>query len=120
MATTQRGCSAKKPRTFSRESFLRNPMPPSARAPCAWKDRFARSRPIMLTFPMDAPPFVGCENITTLAHRDAVRRGIHSITDHLAEGAAAADLARGAARTSAPSAGSFRRTGRAHVRQEAP
>ena len=25
-------------------------------------------------------PFVGCENITTLAHRDAVRRGIHSIT----------------------------------------
>src|SRR4051795_13313265 len=26
-------------------------------------------------------PFVGCENITTLAHRDAVRRGIHSITD---------------------------------------
>src|ERR1051325_11255103 len=54
MATTQRGCSAKKPRTFSRESFLRNPTPPSARAPCAWKDRFARSRPIMLTFSMDA------------------------------------------------------------------
>ena len=29
-------------------------------------------------------PFVGCENITTLAHRDAVRRGIHSIIDKLA------------------------------------
>src|SRR3954468_10160153 len=79
MATMQRGCSAKKPRTFSRERFLRKPTPPSARAPCAWKDRFARSRPIMLTFSMDASPFVGCENITTLAHRDAVRRGIHSI-----------------------------------------
>src|SRR4051812_7249604 len=80
IATMQRGCSAKKPRTFSRESFLRNPMPPSTRAPCAWKDRLARSRPMMLTFSMDASPFVGCENITTLAHRDAVRRGIHSIT----------------------------------------
>src|SRR3954451_6390199 len=83
-ATMQRGCSAKKPRTFSRESFLRNPMPPSTRAPCAWKDRLARSRPIMLTFSMDASPFVGCENITTLAHRDAVRRGIHSIIRRLA------------------------------------
>src|SRR4051812_37404943 len=54
MATMQRGCSAKKPRTFSRESFLRKPTPPSAKAPCAWKDRFARSRPIMLTLSMDA------------------------------------------------------------------
>src|SRR4051812_39509444 len=54
MATMQRGCSAKKPRTFSRESVLRKPTPPSARAPCAWKDRFARSRPMMLTLSMDA------------------------------------------------------------------
>src|ERR1041385_6386792 len=54
MATMQRGCSAKKPRTFSRESFLRKPTLPSARAPCAWKDRFARSRPIMLILSMDA------------------------------------------------------------------
>src|SRR3974390_643075 len=54
VATMQRGGSAKKARTFSRESFLRNTTPPSARAPCAWKDRFARSRPMMLTFFMDA------------------------------------------------------------------
>src|SRR3954469_13426642 len=62
MATMQRGCSAKKPRTFSRESFLRNPTPPSARAPCAWKDRLARSRPIMLTFSMDALSVRGLRN----------------------------------------------------------
>src|SRR4051812_19638515 len=62
MATMQRGCSAKKPRTFSRESFLRNPTPPSARAPCAWKDRFARSRPIMLTLSMDALSVRGMRN----------------------------------------------------------
>src|SRR3954454_24714138 len=79
MATMQRGCSAKKPRTFSRESFLRNPTPPSARAPCAWKDRFARSRPIMLTFSMDALSVRGMQKHHHLGTRDAVRRGIHSI-----------------------------------------
>src|SRR5215218_3606696 len=79
MAATQRGCSARKPRTFSRESFLRNPTPPSASAPCAWKDRFARSRPIMLTFPMDALSVRGMRKHHHLAPRDAVRRGIHSI-----------------------------------------
>jgi hypothetical protein len=33
---------------FLSGKLLRKPTPPSARAPCAWKDRFARSRPIML------------------------------------------------------------------------
>ena len=35
MATTQRGCSARKPRTFSRVSFFRKATLPSASAPCA-------------------------------------------------------------------------------------
>src|SRR3984957_3993809 len=35
MATVQRGCSARKPRSLSRVSFLRKPTLPTARAPCA-------------------------------------------------------------------------------------
>ena len=71
-------------RQRSRELFsgklFAEPNAASVRVPCAWKDRSARSRSIMLTFPWMLSPSVGCENITTLAHRDAVRRGIHSIT----------------------------------------
>jgi hypothetical protein len=37
----------------------------------------------MLTLSMDALSVRGMRNITTLAHRDAVRRGIHSINRHL-------------------------------------
>src|SRR3974390_2614959 len=82
MATTQRGCSAKKATTFARESFFRKATPPSARAPCAWKDRFARSRPMMLAFSMDALSVRGMRKHHHLGTFDAVRRGhpLHHLT----------------------------------------
>ena len=101
----------KEAENFLSGKLFAEPNAASVRVPCAWKDRSARSRSIMLTFPWMLSPSVGCENITTLAHRDAVRRGIHSITGDPFAVAAVAVAARQPARISAPSAGSFRRTG---------
>lgn len=71
--------------TLSRESVLRNATPPSARA-----QRLKASLCNVETddadlFPLMPSSFVGCANIATLPHRDAVRRR-HSINRPVSEG----------------------------------
>src|SRR3954447_21650278 len=48
------GWAAKNGRTWLRRSLLRNTTAPEASAPWTWKMLFARSKPIVLTCPMDA------------------------------------------------------------------
>src|SRR4051812_33626394 len=54
MATVQGGWAAKNGRTWLRRSLLRNTTAPEVSAPWTWKTLFARSKPIVLTCPMDA------------------------------------------------------------------
>src|SRR5215207_5630701 len=50
----QGGWAAKNSSTFARTRRLRNTTRPDASAPCAWKNRFAISNPIVLACPTDA------------------------------------------------------------------
>src|SRR5262249_9431576 len=81
MATTARGCPARKLSSCARDTFLHNIGRPSAVAPCSWKARFAKSIPMILAFSMDASPLWLVMHITSVAHSDAVGGGIHPITN---------------------------------------